>query len=147
MTISRILAIDPGKMSGVAFWGGFEALQVPEPKSWEIPAMESVQHCDYLMSKFTEVLVVCESFIPRPGAGTWQPDALEVIGALRYLSFKYHYDFELQSPADAKRFSTDAKLKKLGWYTSTPDGHANDSLRHLLLGAVRHNKIDLGRLT
>jgi hypothetical protein len=144
--VARILAVDPGNMTGVAWMGGFEALTPTSPQTWERTAMEATRQCDALLDGFIEVLVVCESFIPRPGAGTFQPDAMYTIGALRYLAEKYGHGFELQSPADAKRFSTDAKLKSLGWYVPTPDGHANDALRHLLLAMVRHGKIDLGRL-
>lgn len=147
MTIARILAVDPGNMTGMAFLGGFEALTPNEPKTWELPALEATQLCDAILDDYIEILVVCESFIPRPGAGTFQPDAMYTIGALRYLALKHRAGFELQSPADAKKFSTDKKLKSLGWHTPTPDGHANDALRHLLLGMVRHSKIDLGRLT
>jgi len=140
----RVLAVDPGKMSGIAFIA--RPNDDDPPIINEFPAMKSVKMAEQYLGTNLD-FVVCESFIPRPGAGTWQPDALEVIGALRYLCWRCEVPFELQSPADAKRFSTDEKLKKLGWYTPTPDGHANDAQRHLLLGLVRHQEIDLRRLT
>ena len=90
-------------------------------------------------------VVVCESFVPRPGIRTWQPEALETIGALRYICQREGIPFELQAPADAKRFSTNDKLQLLSWRNPTPGGHADDAARHLLLAAVRHGLIDPAR--
>ena len=116
------------------------------PASWQLPADEAVDLVEEFLNGQPPALVVCESFIPRPGAKTWQPDAIETIGVLRHLCRWHRHRFELQAPADAKRFSTDAKLKRLGWYQPTEGGHANDAIRHLLLALVKHNGIDLGVL-
>lgn len=132
----RILAVDPGKTTGLAIRSGDD-----KPATWQLPVEDAVDMCEEYLTLQPRTLVVCESFIPRPGAKTWQPDAVETIGVLRTLCRWHGHVFELQSPADAKRFSTDAKLKKVGWYKSTRGGHVNDALRHMLLGAVRHNII------
>lgn len=141
----RYFAVDPGKMAGIAM------LTLPYenvPATWEYSALEAVRFLDDFlgMAGSTKAIVVCESFVPRPGTRTWQPDALEVIGALRYLSEKHSHVFELQSPAQAKAFSTDDKLKRIGWYTPTKGGHANDAVRHMLLAVVRHGEFDKERL-
>ncbi len=137
----RYIAVDPGLTTGIA------VLSNPpgKPATWEVAPMAAVDLVESMLDD-PDTLVVCESFIPRPGVRTWQPDALEIIGALRYLCFKYQRDFELQSPGDAKKFSTDVKLKRLQWYHSTNGGHSNDAQRHLLLALVRHDAIDLGGL-
>ena len=136
----RYLAIDPGKMCGVAMRTVRDVV-VP-PGTWEWPAWEAVQFVDDVLSTADSgINVVVESFVPRPGTRTWQPDALEVIGAVRWTCLKYHHEFELQTPAQAKAFSTNEKLKRIGWYSPTKDGHANDAVRHLLLAMVRHGDI------
>ncbi len=130
---SVVLAVDPGNVTGMA-WGIF----AHEGGHYWVKHEE----CDPLRAPaFAEDLrpdvIVCESFIPRPGAHTWQPDALYTIGALRYVANKIDAEFVLQSPADAKRFSTNDKLKRIGWYASSKGGHQNDALRHLLLLAIK----------
>lgn len=115
----------------------------PAVQSKQLPAMEAVEFIEGRLNEWSNFIVVCESFVPRPGVRTWQPDALEVIGAIRYACYKYGHPFELQTPAQAKQFATDAKLRKIGWHRSTEGGHENDARRHLLLGMVRHNAIDL----
>lgn len=138
----RFIAVDPGGMTGVAYQTDSDKL----PYTWEQPTFEALNLVEQLIDN-EFAMVVCESFIPRPGAKTWQPEAIESIGVVRYLARKADCAFELQSPADAKRFSTDEKLKKLGWWVPTPGGHINDAQRHLLLARVRHGDIDLGALT
>jgi len=129
----RVVAVDPGVTSGVAimtFPYRFDNL----PGTWELSQMETIEWASQLDALD---VIVCESFIPRPGAKNFQPASLEIIGALRYVSWLRQIPFVLQSPADAKRFSTNEKLKTLGWYQSTVGGHANDAQRHLLLYAIK----------
>lgn len=134
----KYLAIDPGKMCGIAMRSNPDIVW---PATWELPTWEAVQFADAVLTTGEGFTVVCESFTPRPGTRTWQPDALEVIGALRWTCMKYAHEFELQTPAQAKSFSTNEKLKRIGWYSPTKDGHANDAVRHLLLAMVRHGDI------
>ena len=133
-----LVAIDPGGTYGVAI--ARIDVTLVDVEATEMPPYEALSFVDEALSLRTE-RVFCESFIPRPGIRTNQPEALEGIGALRYICAGHDIPFELQSPADAKRFSTNDKLKRLGWYKPTRGGHANDALRHLLLGAVRHGMI------
>lgn len=139
----RFLAVDPGLMTGLAY----QEDTLKPPLTWQMKADDALDFVDELLVEGTRITVVCENFIPRPGVRSWQPDALWSIGVVRYLARRAGCLFELQMPADAKRFSTDEKLKKLGWYTPTEGGHVNDALRHLLLGRVRHEDIDLGAIT
>lgn len=133
----KVVAVDPGKVSGVAV---ADLPSLRAPAGAELPGLYST--VSWVENEQPEA-VVCESFIPRPGAKSWQPDALETIGALRYLALLHGWEFELQSPADAKKFSTNEKLKKLHWYVPGGEGHANDARRHLLLYAVRHQLISV----
>ena len=136
----RVLAIDPGNVTGVAYFD----TSLGEPDSWEDEPFEVINYVEDLTA--TLDAVVCESFIPRPGAYSWQPEALYTIGAVRYVCRREGVTFVLQSPADAKRFSTNEKLKRLGWYSPTTGGHSNDALRHLLLFSVKNRLINTERL-
>jgi len=62
------------------------------------------------------------------------------IGAMRLIADHGGVQFVRQTPAQAKSFATDDKLRKLGWFSPTPGGHANDATRHLLvyLAGIKH---------
>jgi len=137
-----IIAVDPGGTYGLAT--AFVDSSLRGVVAQEREPIVALHVVEALLQKAE--FLFCESFIPRPGIRTNQPEALEGIGAMRYMAWKADVPFELQSPADAKRFSTNAKLERLGWRTPTKGGHADDALRHLLLGAVRHGLIDKERL-
>lgn len=139
-----VVAVDPGKTTGLAkahFHDG-DARAVYGFTCDELPTWDAVDIVNRWMDRVD--LVVCESFTPRPGVRTWQPDALESIGAIRYLCRRAGVPFELQSPADGKRFGTDEKLRAMGWHRPSPGGHRNDAARHLLVAGVRHGWIDVG---
>lgn len=128
-----ILAIDPGKLTGIAVF------QDRGPQAFQLGFQEA---CDFLGENIAPgggiELVIVERFIIGPSTGklgdvNW---SLEVIGVTRWLATKAGVPLRFQAPADAKRFATDARLKALGWYTPTPGGHANDALRHLVVGLV-----------
>lgn len=128
----KILALDPGGTSGIATWtdGVFD--------SWESAPLDALRHIEAGDLDG----VACESWIPRPGIRTFQPEALESIGAARYLCWRQGIPFKLQSPAEAKRFATNEKLAKLGWRKPSPGGHRDDAARHLLVITVRLGLVD-----
>jgi hypothetical protein len=138
----RVLAVDPGVAVGIAW---LDSERHGSFRSFERDRWAATSYVAHLCDEDGVDLVVCESFIPRPGVRTWQPDALEMIGALRFVARRAGVAFETQSPAEAKRFSTNDKLKLLGWRSPTRGGHADDAARHLLLAAVRHGLIDAAR--
>src|SRR6185295_16508861 len=119
----------------------FEDGAVYEFMSWEGDPYEAVRYVE--TASVNQINVAYETFTPRPGVYTWQPDALYTIGAIRYLGKKYGFETVGQSPADAKRFSTNDKLKTLGWRSPSTGGHADDAARHLLLRAVKLGALDL----
>lgn len=133
-----IIAVDPGLVTGMAvFHVPTGALQATE--------CEGRHH-------FYEVLnqaigsgyppeVVCESYVitARSAQVSAQYDALYIIGHLDAVCHRLGIPLTLQSPGQAKSFSSDSKLKRLGWWNPTPGGHANDALRHLLRYIVRQH--------
>lgn len=138
--IAVVTTVDPGKMTGIAgayadgsfFW-------------LETTFDQTCRHLIEMANKWREEMVlVAESFIigPQTVKNTQAPWSLELIGVCRMVSRLYcGRELKLQSPAEAKRFSSDLRLKHLGWYTPGK-GHANDAARHLLLTLVTRGWID-----
>lgn len=133
-----VYAFDPGKMTGWAVLnpgGGFS--------SGEQPWYDALFFMDELLRTVPNTIeaVVCEDFIytaatAQKSRQTW---STEGIGVLRYLTRRAGVDFILQTPASAKRFSTDEKLRRIGWW-NPGHGHANDAARHLLVYAVSNGR-------
>ena len=138
--MSAVLAVDPGKTSGWASWVNDE-LQVGESPFLEMGnlAMQWLHQNDGI--------IVAESFIINAATvrKSQAPWSLEVIGVLRYVCVRRGLPLVLQTPADAKRFTSDDVLKRLGWYTPGK-GHANDTARHLVLYLARSRDLDLSVL-
>ena len=67
-----------------------------------------------------------------------QEDARYIIGAVEWWATRldHRITYHEQRPAEAKRFATNDKLKKLGWYTGG-EGHGDDAARHLLVALVK----------
>jgi hypothetical protein len=85
-----------------------------------------------------------ESFIitVNTAKNSQAPWSLELIGCARMISNLYlQRKLEMQSPAVAKRFSSDARLKHMGYFTRAK-GHANDASRHLLVFLATHGYLD-----
>lgn len=90
------------------------------------------------------VILGAESFIitVNTAKNSQAPWSLELIGCARMISNLYlGRKLEIQSPAVAKRFSSDARLKYAGFWTPGK-GHANDSSRHLLVYMATHGLLD-----
>jgi hypothetical protein len=140
-----ILAADPGGTTGWAVrWddGRVEYGQL-KPMPFCLHA-HSVIHAAVGAGEHVEV--ISESFTVRAHTLTksFQPDALEQIGVLRYLC---HWLLDgqaliLQQPADAKRLITNDVLKGLGWYAVGMD-HARDATRHLAYRCLHRGLISL----
>lgn len=130
--ISIILALDPGKTTGVAIHN----LLTDEKEFFELGFLDVCQQIsDLSLEHGTNLKIIAESFIitPNTAKNSQAPWSLEVIGVARFCSLaSCNRDLRLQSPASAKRFSSDQRLKMVGYYTPGK-GHANDAGRHLLL--------------
>ena len=147
----EVVAFDPGGTTGFA-WYAREAGQGHADAHiayGEIPNGRSSAYDfinDIITSEGSPVIgingdvwhyhprVVCEDFIINTATATKsrQSDPLRIAGYLEGKCAEYGHPFKLQTPAQAKAFATDDKLRHLGWYHSTPGGHANDAARHLL---------------
>jgi len=133
-----IVAIDPGKVTGVARWndwtGGFDSFEIEgryEVYRWLDP-MRDVDGVRTLVVEQYDITAETHKL-------SSQLDALYIIGAAEAAAQAQGLIFHL-SPRYNKTFGSDAKLKHLGWYRPSKGGHQNDAARHLLahLAAIRN---------
>lgn len=142
--IDVVTTIDPGKMTGLSVIdrdGTFF--------SFEMGFDETCRTLMEMANTSRERMIIgAESFIigPQTIKNTQAPWSLELIGVARMVSRLYTgRELFLQSPAQAKRFSSDARLKHLGWHRPGK-GHANDAARHLLLVMVTRGWLSADRV-
>jgi hypothetical protein len=138
-----IIAIDPGKKTGMASLMFEEDGSRGTFISSEGSLLKGVEWLEGVSPILGAELVI-EDFIytaatAQKSRQTW---STEGIGMVRYVAYKYGLDFTIQAPVSAKKFSTDDKLKKIGWYFPSKGGHQNDAARHLLLYCVNQKLID-----
>lgn len=127
-----LLGVDPGGTTGYAMWSGwgeknFRAGQI-EGRHEFLAALDTAIGWGYPM------VWVVERFVITPSTTKMTPqyDALYIIGAMDYMAEKLGHVMVCQSPADAKKFATDEKLHKLGWYDASAP-HGMDAARHVAL--------------
>ena len=141
-----ILAVDPGGTTGWA---------VMETDGRVYAGQDDFERFTHVVVHLpVPDVIVVERYVitPRTAKLSQQTTALEVIGFLRYWAWSHGAKFVMQTPADAKRFSTsggkpNGRLDKAGW-TMRPladNDHANDALRHLLLYCVKNRFMEVPR--
>lgn len=133
--MKKVIVIDPGLTTGVVKYDR-------ETHEFSPSQLNFDSTCEYLLGESVfhrkEVVLVAESFIitaatPRMTQAPW---SLEMIGVARMCSRLYcERDLFVQAQSSAMRFSSDQRLKLMGWYRPGM-GHANDAARHLLLFLV-----------
>tara|TARA_R110000751_G_scaffold111024_4_gene208827 strand:- start:1626 stop:2078 length:453 start_codon:yes stop_codon:yes gene_type:complete len=127
----NILAIDPGKTTGIALWRPHQG-----HNSWEEPGgLAGVARLlNGWVEKYLIDTVVIEKFTigAKKGVMTSQYDAVYLNGYVLGLEASgADFTVKQQPVTMVKTFATNAKLKKLGWYMGG-EGHADDASRHLL---------------
>lgn len=138
-----ILTVDPGLNSGVALFFRDDANEVALLESDELDWQNTARFVDETLRKHggDDVDVVVERFTittatAKNSQQTW---SLEIIGMIRLLALAHGAgELTLQSPADAKRFSTNTRLKALGFWHVGGGGHALDAIRHGVLRLTRN---------
>lgn len=141
------LAVDPGKMSGIAAISYTKGDDAPEliasgeyaMRAYHKPIVEAIVTCNYTK---TPITVVCERFTinAQTVKNSQAPFSLEQIGILKHLMLVNGLDPDdivFQSPSDAKRMFDNKALKKLGIWHTAGDGHALDAIRHGLLAITK----------
>lgn len=144
--MSILIAIDPGLLTGLVVVNKDTAEVL---FSGELSEFEVSDKVETLLGVHSDVSIVMEKFTINANTHkkSAQPTALYLIGAIRYIYQKHTGKIvALQTPGDAKSFSTNDKLKAIGFWHKGGEGHANDAFRHALLYMVRTDKEFGGRL-
>ena len=141
-----LLAVDPGKASGIAL---FEHIKGSDPVilwSTEVQQDEYAKTIrsafDYANEKGVRLDIVCERFTinAQTVRNSQAPYSLEQIGILKQCLMDVGLAADtiyFQSPADAKAMFDNPKLKKLDYWYKGGEGHALDAIRHGLLRLVK----------
>ncbi len=130
----NILSIDPGLQTGSCqFLDGVTTHE-------EIPYPDVYLKLDKIISNSKFDFVVCESFFitmqtAKKSRADW---SLKIIGAIEMICLRENIKLIMQSPSDAKNFSTDKRLKELGMWFPSKGMHCVDSYRHLVLFLFRN---------
>jgi hypothetical protein len=131
-----LFAFDPGQTTG---WAIYETAS-ERVKSGEDDFDLFCERMELLFAAYgADLDVTGERFTITAATAkkTQQPWSIEVIGVAKYLAHKFGCGtVTLQSPADAKRFGTNERLKNMGWWVPGTAGHDKDALRHLMVRMV-----------
>lgn len=135
----KVVALDPGGQTGIAVWcdGAHTAFDLPAADAmwWLYRELNGYPLSDPKSQEPLPGLIISESIHINRRTHEKGHDVLisvEQIGVSRFLSQLFGAEFKLQSPAEAKMFSTDNKLRSMDWWTVGTD-HARDASRHLMV--------------
>lgn len=147
-----VLAIDPGKASGISLWYLVPGVDPELVGSWEVQEDEVASHVRHALNRFPDAVVVCERFIinAQTAKKSQAPYSLEVIGVVKQCLRdvgRTADEIVFQAPSDAMKMFTNPGMKKLGYWHRGGAGHALDSMRHGLLFAVRWGWAPVGLLS
>lgn len=135
------VGVDPGKVTGIAVWwspvvfdtsGKPSSLDTAEVVASAVPA--TIRR---MLDGRRPTLLAVERYV-QTQRKTHQPEAQQVIGAVRSLADEYVVRCVYQNPGPAKKIGTTRRLKQLGFYVATKDNHANSATAHLLLLMATH---------
>jgi hypothetical protein len=141
-----VLAVDPGKASGIALFKKEDGQDPELVWSGEYQQDEYAQPIRkalaQAMMEGIAIEIACERFTinAQTVKNSQSPYSLEQIGILKQcmidLGMKAE-DLNLQAPSDAKALFPNPALKKLGYWHKGGEGHALDAIRHGLLRFVK----------
>lgn len=135
------LAIDPGGTCGMAViqtLPGFP-FEAGAVQAYQMTDTQCVDWCRYYITG--DWVVFMERFFITSQTAQLTPEGshktLDVIGTVKNLCRWAGAGFVFQTANDAKKFVTNAQLKKLDLWKPNAD-HARDGERHLVYGLVHH---------
>lgn len=146
MTGRLILAVDPGKATGICLF----LYEDGEPELLWSGEYQADEFANIVRSAIVEanargvqLETTCERFTitAQTAKNSQAPYSLEQIGVLKHLireSNGVASALVFQAPVDAKRLFPNEALKKLGYWHKGGEGHALDAIRHGLLYLAKH---------
>jgi hypothetical protein len=151
--VEPVLAIDPGKLTGVA-WLTRVGDSVTLEDSVELSEDEVIPFVRPIIAKWRAdgagaipMRVVIEKFTItiETAKKSQAPFSLEVIGAVKQACRDEGYPVAAiawQTPGDAKESFPNPKLKRIGLWHRGGEGHALDAIRHGALYLARTGWVD-----
>jgi hypothetical protein len=132
-----VLAVDPGLITGVCIVGFEAGARCVKYHSQELEFHEVLQWARTEIP--TADVVVVEKFTinQRTIKNTPAPWSLEVTGIIRAVALEAGTEPVMQLPGDAMNLVDNDMLRRLDLWHRGGAGHANDSLRHAVLYAVK----------
>jgi hypothetical protein len=118
------IGVDPGEVTGICVYVD------QQWQGWEIPAESVSERLHATVERYgvKNIRIGCEQYVQRRNSRlTEQPQAQRITGVVQGLGCFTR----LIAPSTAKAMCTDHRLRQLGWYSKTPDGHINDGSRVL----------------
>lgn len=148
----RIMGVDPGGTTGIAIidveWD--ESRYEPSPDahvfdiqieaSWGVGPDRIGLSVLELLEEYKPDLIALEKFIitQQTVRFTRQPDALWIIGGVRFLADIRSIPVHMQPASLAKTTWDATRLKDTGWAKVVKQKHARDALRHALTACVTY---------
>lgn len=118
-----VLALDPGKTTGVATWHAGEFF------------IEQAQYSPLALYNrlwaWSPEVIVYESFVYIPGLGHADLTPVELIGIIKMYHEMFGSDLHSYTPHIGKAFWTDDKIRSIGLWKKG-QRHGMDALKHLL---------------
>ena len=151
----NILAIDPGNVTGVAFYNTGRVTRRAPPQVEEIPGGlygfvewwvdDQADGWPALYGPYDLILV--EDFIIKVDTAkkTREPAAYELLGWIKGMTYVEQIKLDVIGPGQHTEFSgykkkKTSKLVRLGWSNPSKDMHADSASSILLTGLKRHAK-------
>jgi len=135
----RLLAIDPGETTGIAFFVN-GILRHDEQINIKLDNLMPLMR---LVEKINPEIVVCEDYIvygSKVRMHAWNKLITpQIIGAIRFICEFNDVKFYTQLASTAKGFCNDAKLKEWGYWVKGHE-HSRDSIRHGAYFLLFHNE-------
>ena len=138
----NIIAIDPGKVTGIAVWHGSG-----KPDTYEV---EGGIHgfVDWWNDRAAPLpdLIAIEDWMVRPNTHklTPEPDAYLIIGGMQMWARTQRVHFHKIGPGEHKTFNGKGKAMKtrrLGWGVRSKDNHHEDACSVLLTALTRYDRV------
>lgn len=148
----RIMGVDPGGTTGIAIidvpWDDSRYEPTPDThlanmqieSSWGTGSNSVGWQMRDLIENYAPELIVVEKFIitQQTVRFTRQPDALWIIGGVRFLADTLLIPVHMQPASLAKTAWDSKRLQSTGWAKVVKQKHARDALRHALTSCVTY---------
>lgn len=149
----RVMGIDPGGTTGIAIidveWDDTRYEPAPAKSHvfdtqieavWDTDVNSVALNMQYLIDAYEPDLLAVEKFIitQQTVRFTRQPDALWIIGGVRFLADIRGIPVHMQPASLAKTTWDATRLKDTGWAKVVKQKHARDALRHALTACVTY---------